>query len=119
MHFSLIDANEADAEVAELEEQEALAIQQRMTQQLEEADFGLDFITHLKVCKHSFIFVSLLIVIPLKEAEKVKEVKPVEEKIDVNLSHLSKREKLKLLNEESPELLELIEDFKGIKLGVL
>lgn len=36
-------------EVAELEEQEALAIQQRMAQQLEEADFGLDFITHLKV----------------------------------------------------------------------
>lgn len=44
-----LDANESDAEVAELEEQEALAIQQRMAQQLEEADFGLDFITHLKV----------------------------------------------------------------------
>ena len=44
-----IDGNESDAEVAELEEQEALAIQQRMAQQLEEADFGLDFITHLKV----------------------------------------------------------------------
>lgn len=45
----LTEANEADAEVAELEEKEALAIQQRMAQQLEDADFGLDFITHLKV----------------------------------------------------------------------
>lgn len=44
-----VDGNESDVEVAELEEQEALAIQQRMAQQLEEADFGLDFITHLKV----------------------------------------------------------------------
>lgn len=49
----------------------------------------------------------------VKEAEKVKEVKHVEEKIDLDLSQLSKKEKLKLLNEESPELVELIEDFKG------
>ena len=49
MKWNYVDANESDAEVAELEEQEALAIQQRMAQQLEEADFGLDFITHLKV----------------------------------------------------------------------
>lgn len=49
----------------------------------------------------------------MKEAEKVKEVKHVEEKIDLDLSQLSKKEKLKLLNEESPELVELIEDFKG------
>lgn len=49
----------------------------------------------------------------LQEADKIKEYKSVEEeKIDVNLSRLSKREKLKLLNEESPELLELVEDFK-------
>ena len=50
-----IDANESDAEVAELEEQEALAIQQRMAQQLEDADFGLDFITHLKVSLLNYI----------------------------------------------------------------
>ncbi|XP_057375574.1 something about silencing protein 10-like [Daphnia carinata] len=89
------DANESDAEVAQLEEQEALAIQQRLAQQLEEADFGLDFITHLKA------------------ADKAKEhIIVQEEKIDLNLSHLSKREKLKLLTEESPELIELAEDFK-------
>ncbi|KAK4008465.1 hypothetical protein OUZ56_013605 [Daphnia magna] len=89
------DANESDAEVAQLEEQEALAIQQRLTQQLEEDDFGLDFITHLKA------------------ADKAKEhISVQEEKIDLNLSHLSKREKIKLLTEESPELMELVEDFK-------
>ncbi|KAI9554237.1 hypothetical protein GHT06_019509 [Daphnia sinensis] len=89
------DANESDAEVAQLEEQEALAIQQRLAQQLEEADFGLDFITHLKA------------------ADKAKEhITVQEEKIDLNLSNLSKREKLKLLTEESPELMELVEDFK-------
>lgn len=50
----------------------------------------------------------------LQEADKIKEAKPAEEeKIDVNLSKLTKREKLKLLGEESPELLELAEDFKG------
>ena len=32
-----------------MEEKEALAIQQQMAQQLDEGDFGLDFITHLKV----------------------------------------------------------------------
>lgn len=43
----------------------------------------------------------------------MKEQKPAEEeKIELNLSQLSKREKLKLLNEESPELIELAEDFK-------
>lgn len=46
-------------------------------------------------------------------ADKVKGHTSVEEeKIDVNLSKLSKREKLKLLTEESPELLELVDDFK-------
>lgn len=49
-NFDYLDGNEKDVEVAQMEEQEALAIQQRMAQQLEEADFGLDFITHLKVC---------------------------------------------------------------------
>jgi len=90
------DADESDAERAELELKEALAIQQRMAEQLEEADFGLDFISHLKA------------------ADKVKgtEKSSAEEvKIDVNLSQLSKREKLELLNKESPELMELIEDF--------
>ena len=46
------DADESDAERAELELKEALAIQQRMAEQLDEGDFGLDFITHLKVNNH-------------------------------------------------------------------
>lgn len=46
-------------------------------------------------------------------ADKAKEhISVQEEKIDLNLSHLSKREKIKLLTEESPELMELVEDFK-------
>jgi len=50
------DADESGAEIAELEEKEALAIQQRMAQQLEDADFGLDFITHLKVLNMAHFF---------------------------------------------------------------
>jgi hypothetical protein len=39
-----------------LEEKEALAIQQQMAQQLDEGDFGLDFITHLKVTDGTFFY---------------------------------------------------------------
>jgi len=91
------DADESDAERAELELKEALAIQQRMAEQLDEGDFGLDFITHLKAANK----------IKGPEKPSVEEVK-----IDVNLSQLSKREKLELLKKESPELLELVEEFR-------
>lgn len=60
----------------------------------------------MKRIKKSFTFV-------YQAADKIKgSVSVQEEKIDVNLSRLSKREKLKLLTEESPELMELVEDFK-------
>ena len=51
-----LDGNESEAELAELEEKEALAIQQQMAQQLDEGDFGLDFITHLKVADGTFFY---------------------------------------------------------------
>lgn len=44
-----LDGDKSDEDAAVLEEQEALVIQQRMAQQLAEDDFGLEFLTHLKV----------------------------------------------------------------------
>lgn len=46
------------------------------------------------------------------DAEVEKEVKK-EERIVKDLKTLSQKEKLKLLKKESPELLELIQDFKA------
>lgn len=56
-----------------------------------------------------------LFLLSRQAADKLQgtEKLPVEEmKIDVDLSQLSKREKLELLNKESPEMIELIEDFQ-------
>ncbi len=44
-------------------------------------------------------------------AEPVKEAS--EQKVEKDLSALSKKEKLKLLKKESPELLELIDDYNA------
>lgn len=53
----------------------------------------------------------------LKEfaVEGKDDSKPVEkqEKIVKDLKQMSKKEKMKLLKKESPELLELIQDFKS------
>lgn len=46
------------------------------------------------------------------DAEVEKEVEK-EERIVKDLKTLSQKEKLKLLKKESPELLELIQDFKA------
>ena len=105
-----------------MEEKEALAIQQRIAQQLEEADFGLDFITHLKVVFFLSLFPYILPnvnILWLQESDKVVQPKSSEqEKITVDLSQLSKRGKLDLLKKESPELLELIDDFKRIEFSI-
>uniref|UniRef100_A0A131XZJ2 Putative disrupter of silencing sas10 n=1 Tax=Ixodes ricinus TaxID=34613 RepID=A0A131XZJ2_IXORI len=78
------------AELAELEEQEARALQKRLVEQLDDEDFGLD-----------------LFQLPKEETAEVSQ------KISKDLSKLSKREKLKILSKEASELLELIEDFKS------
>ncbi|XP_029850772.2 something about silencing protein 10 [Ixodes scapularis] len=78
------------AELAELEEQEARALQKRLVEQLDDEDFGLD-----------------LFQLPKEETAEVSQ------KIAKDLSKLSKREKLKILSKEASELLELIEDFKS------
>jgi U3 small nucleolar RNA-associated protein 3 len=83
--------DEKDLEAAEHEEEEARAIQKRLTEQLDEGDFMLDLV-------------------PKEPHQKDKEVE--EDVIKIDLSKLSKRQKLTLL-QESPELFGLVEDFKG------
>ncbi|XP_029877644.1 something about silencing protein 10 isoform X1 [Aquila chrysaetos chrysaetos] len=83
---------EVDAEEEE-EEQEAQVIQRRLVQDLGEDDYGLDVIQGY-----------------LAEQQKTHDGKG--QKIDKDLQALSKKEQLKLLKQESPELLQLIEDFE-------
>ncbi|MEE6483459.1 hypothetical protein FKM82_013559 [Ascaphus truei] len=82
---------EIDAE-AEEEEEAAQSIQRRLANNLNEEDYGLDFIQAFK--------------------EKQNEGKQSEQKIVKDLKKMSEKEKRKLLKKESPELLELIEDLK-------
>ncbi|NXX93433.1 SAS10 protein, partial [Centropus bengalensis] len=83
---------EVDAEEEE-EEQEAQVIQRRLVQDLGEDDYGLDVIQGY-----------------LAEQQKSHDRKGP--KIDKDLEALSKKEQLKLLKQESPELLHLIQDFE-------
>ncbi|XP_075565655.1 something about silencing protein 10 isoform X2 [Pelecanus crispus] len=83
---------EVDAEEEE-EEQEAQLIQRRLAQDLGEDDYGLDVIQGY-----------------VAEQQKTHDGKA--QKIDKDLQALSKKEQLKLLKQESPELLQLIEDFE-------
>ncbi|XP_022258271.1 something about silencing protein 10-like, partial [Limulus polyphemus] len=86
-----IQAEEEDLIAAE--EKEALAIQKRLAEEIDEKELELEWF------------------LPQKK-EEGKEKKAVEEKITRDLSKLSKREKLELLKQESPELLDLVEDFQ-------
>ncbi|NXW30079.1 SAS10 protein, partial [Phaetusa simplex] len=83
---------EVDAEEEE-EEQEAQVIQRRLVQDLGEDDYGLDMIQGY-----------------LAEQRKTHDSKG--QKIDKDLQALPKKEQLKLLKQESPELLQLIEDLE-------
>ncbi|ELT90709.1 hypothetical protein CAPTEDRAFT_21928 [Capitella teleta] len=87
------DEGEMDADVDAdlLEEEEALAIQKKLRAQLDESDIGLDIFQPI-----------------VKKSTEVKS----EGKIKKDLSKLSKKEKLKLLKKESPELIDLMKDFK-------
>lgn len=83
---------DVDAEEEE-EEQEAKVIQKRLVEDLGEDDYGLDVIQGY-----------------LTEQQKTHDSKG--QKIVKDLQALSKKEQLKLLKQESPELLQLIEDFE-------
>ncbi|CAF4934611.1 unnamed protein product [Pieris macdunnoughi] len=80
-----------DEEAALMEEEEAKNIQKRLIEQLEEDDFKLDFLT------------------PLQPAYSENE----ETLIKNDLSQMSKRQKMQLLEKESPEFAGLIEDYKS------
>ncbi|XP_041357849.1 something about silencing protein 10-like [Gigantopelta aegis] len=82
--------SEDEEGVAALEEKEALAIQKRMADELDDQDFALDV---------------------FKPTRMMEEKPGDKEKIVKDLSKLPRREKLELLKKESPELLTLIQDF--------
>ncbi|XP_043977297.1 something about silencing protein 10 isoform X2 [Gambusia affinis] len=85
---------ELDAEEQE-EEEEAKNIQKRLAENLSEEDYDLNFLQEFAV-----------------EKDEDKTVEK-QEKIVKDLKQMSQKEKMKLLKKESPELLELIQDFKA------
>lgn len=84
---------EKDLAVAELEEQEARNIQKRLAEQLDDVDFGLDFLQSKKSNNEE---------IP----ENTKQI------IKPDFSKLSKRQKQALMQKENPEFMALVNDFK-------
>ncbi|KAG2459556.1 SAS10 protein, partial [Polypterus senegalus] len=79
----------------EEEEQEAKSIQNRLVGILSEEDYDLNLLQEFS-----------------KEQEGQKETEK-EGKITKDLENMSSKQKLKLLKKESPELVELIQDFKA------
>ncbi|XP_027135618.1 something about silencing protein 10 isoform X2 [Larimichthys crocea] len=86
---------ELEAEEKE-EEEEANRIQKRLAANLSEEDYDLNFFQEFAVEE--------------KDENKTAEK---EERIVKDLKQMTQKEKMKLLKEESPELLELIQDFKA------
>ncbi|XP_069775032.1 something about silencing protein 10 isoform X2 [Narcine bancroftii] len=82
-------------EQAEEEEEEAINIQKRLAEDLSEDDFGLDLIQ------------------TFAKEQEVEALTGKDLKITKDLNKMTRKEKMKLLKKESPELLELIEDFKA------
>lgn len=85
--------NVHEEELAEQEESEARAIQQRLAKQLEESDFTLDIFSP-------------------KISRKEKKGKSNEIILKKDLSTLSERQKEQLFKKESPEYEGLVDDFK-------
>ncbi len=100
--------NEEDAE---LEEEEAKALQAKMLKQLDTNDFGLDA---FKIDEKDKLLKTEEELVAEKHASKTLGDFDQEnlQKIAKNLSIMSKKEKLDFLQRESPELFELIRDFK-------
>ncbi|KAK5872632.1 hypothetical protein PBY51_013314 [Eleginops maclovinus] len=87
--------DELEAEEQE-EEEEAKNIQKRLAANLSEEDYDLNFFQGFAV----------------EEKDENKTVEK-QERIVKDLKQMSQKEKMKLLKKESPELLELIQDFKA------
>ncbi|XP_034186736.1 UTP3 small subunit processome component Sas10 [Osmia lignaria lignaria] len=82
-----------DLAEAELEEQEARNIQKRLAEQLDDADFGLDFIQS-------------------KKSDEQESHEDTKQLVKSDFSKLSKRQKQALMQKESPEFVALVNDFK-------
>lgn len=88
--------NAREEELAEQEENEARAIQQRLAKQLDEADFSLD----------------VFVIDSAKKAKADKKDKSIDTYLKKDLSTLSQRQKEQLFKKESPEFDGLVQDFK-------
>ena len=104
-------------EDAALEEEEARALQEKMMKQLDTNDFDLDAFSINKTGKVLLtgeeISAKKLALNALGDLEKADEMKEeLMQKIAKNLDKMSKKEKLDFLQQESPELFELVRDFK-------
>ncbi|CAG9762453.1 unnamed protein product [Ceutorhynchus assimilis] len=82
-----------DGHAAEIEEQETKTLQNQLMQQLDDNDFSLDVIFKKKPDK-----------------EEVKE--QTEELIKTDLTKLTNKQKIQMLQKESPEFFSLVDDFK-------
>ncbi|CAK9815204.1 Something about silencing protein 10 [Anthophora quadrimaculata] len=86
--------SEKDLVEAEMEEEEARNIQKRLAEQLDDVDFGLDFLQS-------------------KKSNDQRVYEDTEQFIKTDLSRLSKRQKQVIMQKESPEFVALVNDFKG------
>lgn len=95
--------NAREEEMAEQEETEARAIQQRLAKQLDEADFSLD------------VFASSANEPITKEQKKQKKKEAAEQQrtfLKTDLSELSQRQQEQLFKKDSPEFESLVQDFQ-------
>lgn len=96
-------------EDAELEEEEALLLQSKLMKQLDTTDFNIDsFKLNNNQLKTSEQIVGNKLLSQLKDDNYQEALKNV----SINLEKLTTKEKLQLLEQESPELFVLIDEFK-------
>ncbi|GAB1605161.1 something about silencing protein 10-like [Argonauta hians] len=84
----ILSGSDGEIDAAILEEKEALSLQKKMAQGLDDEDFGFDMLAP-----------------PEKSVAATK-------KITKDLTKLSRKEKLEIVKKESPELLDLLNDLK-------
>lgn len=100
-------------EDAELEEEEARMLQSKMMNQLDSNDFGLDaFKNKEKSLKTTDELQAKKIAQKALGAESDDDIEKNLETISKNLEKMSSKEKIDFLRQESPELFELVRDFK-------
>ncbi|ORX86659.1 hypothetical protein BCR32DRAFT_264819 [Anaeromyces robustus] len=111
IYYNADDAD-ADDEIAKEEEIEALRLQKERIEQLDEEDFLDDsFATQLSTGK-SGIDVDLEGEEEEEEEEDEEQVELANKKLKENISKMSKDEQLSIIFNQTPEMLELIEDYK-------